>query len=114
MPLPKEYLDTKLDKLPKKVVKKIVRQVHNVFNDPDWTFEYKKLKNKCGVMDPGTWTITLDFRRDLVPSIIHECLHVRYPTLTEKQVSKIEQMIANSLSLRQVRGILIKIIDTMR
>lgn len=64
-------------------------------------FSLEKLKGVHGYCE---WEegIRLDYRKDLIPTIIHECLHFLYPDWTESQVSYSEKRIINTIDPDEV------------
>lgn len=68
-------------------------------------FVLKKLK---GVHGYCQWEdgILLDYRKDLVPTIIHECLHLMEPDWTEAQVCYVESRIVNTITSDDVSKLL--------
>jgi len=80
---------------------------------------YKELKNKeniiilkkmgarrQGLYDYETGEISLDYRKELVPTLIHEYLHKWNPEECETSILNMERKIVNSLSLKQVKNII--------
>lgn len=59
-------------------------------------FFLKKLKGVHGwcEWDDG---IILDYRKDLIPTIIHECIHLLEPDWSEAQVSYSERRVINTI-----------------
>lgn len=59
-------------------------------------FVFKKLKTVHGWCE---WdSIVLDYRKELIPTIIHECIHLIEPTWSETQVSYAEKRVINSIT----------------
>ena len=59
-------------------------------------FTLKKLKGVHGWCE---WEdgIILDYRKDLIPTIIHECIHLLEPTWCESQVIYSEKRVINTI-----------------
>ena len=59
-------------------------------------FFLKKLKGVHGWCE---WEdgIILDYRKDLIPTIIHECIHLLEPEWSEAQVSYSERRVINTI-----------------
>jgi hypothetical protein len=60
-------------------------------------FTLEKLKGVHGYCE---WEdgIRLDYRKDFIPTIIHECIHLMYPLWTESQVCYSEKRVVNTIS----------------
>jgi len=68
-------------------------------------FRLKKLR---GVMGYCQWEdgIIIDYRKELIPTLIHECVHYLEPDWSESQVLYAEKRIINNLELPQIINIL--------
>ena len=60
-------------------------------------FIFKKLKGVHGWCE---WEdgILLDYRKDLIPTIIHECIHLLEPDWSESQVAYSEKRVINTIT----------------
>lgn len=60
-------------------------------------FVLKKLKGVHGWCE---WEdgVFLDYRKDLIPTIIHECIHLLEPDWSEYQVAYSEKRVINTIS----------------
>jgi len=81
-------------------------KMYALFRTNPEMFVLKKLRNCHGEYDPFRDTISLDFRRELLPTIIHEVLHAMHYEWSETQVIRHERQIVQALSIRQVRNVL--------
>jgi len=63
-------------------------------------FRFKKLKGAMGYCE---WEdgILLDYRRELLPTLVHECIHYLNPEWTETEVLYAEKRIINTISIKQ-------------
>ena len=70
-------------------------------------FKLKKLK---GVMGYCEWEvgISLDYRKEFIATLIHECIHYLKPSWSETQVLYAEKRVINCITIKQ----LIKLIKT--
>lgn len=68
-------------------------------------FTFEKLKGVHGYCE---WEdgIRLDYRKDLVPTIIHECIHLMYSKWSESKVSYTERRIVNTITPDDVTRLL--------
>ena len=55
-----------------------------------------------GECESGTNEITIDYRSELLPTLVHELLHAFHPNWKECQVRRMEKGIVNGLSQSQV------------
>lgn len=64
-------------------------------------FVFKKLKGVHGYCE---WEdgILLDYRKDLIPTIIHECIHYLEPEWAESRVLYAEKRVVNIISEDEV------------
>lgn len=100
----------------KKEMKNFIGRLYRVFENHPEKFRFKKLRGDNGYImhEPhGTgksnsklYNISLDHRRDLFPTLIHECLHYFHPCASETWILKHESEIVNRLSEQQVKAIL--------
>ena len=82
----------------KKLTKKQIEEIHDkcvnlVKRKPADFFQFRKMKASVGLCN---WTdIELDYRRDLLSTAYHECVHYLYPDYSESMVKYIESRIVN-------------------
>jgi len=72
----------------------------------DHIFFEKIYGNTIGLYNYETENITVDYRRELLPTLIHEFIHHIHPDWSETRVLRLESRTINSLSKRQVKNIL--------
>jgi hypothetical protein len=75
-------------------------------------FTFKKLKGAHGYCE---WEdgIILDYRKDLIPTIIHECIHYMEPDWSEAQVMYAESRVVNCIKEDDVVRLLIHFIKKL-
>ena len=79
-------------------------QLYSLLRNNENIIVLKKLKNICGSCD---WEeIDLDYRKELIPTLIHEVLHYLHEDWSETKVLKVEKHIVNSLSVKQIKTII--------
>ena len=74
---------------------------------PDCIIFRKIYGGAVGYYDFGTEEITLDYRKDIIPTLIHEFIHHLNPNWSETRVLKKERQMVNVLSPRQCKNILV-------
>jgi hypothetical protein len=72
---------------------------------PPEFFQFKRIYGRTTGFFKGDH-IELDFRKDLVQTIIHECVHALHPELSETKVLKIERDILKIITNLEVAEIL--------
>ena len=80
-----------------KLYNRIIRTIKN----PEVNFYIKKLK---GIMGYCEWSsgITLDYRREFISTLIHECIHYIEPEWNETKVLYAEKRVVNNLTTAQI------------
>ncbi len=88
--------------LRKKEVKQLYRKVFSLVKKKSGKFF--KLKKLRGVMGWCEWEdgIKIDYRKEFIPTLIHECIHYLKPEWSESKVLYAEKRIVNYLTARQV------------
>jgi hypothetical protein len=82
----------------KKLSKKEIEEIHEkcvklVKTKPAEFFSFRKMRASVGLCN---WTdIELDYRRDLLSTAYHECVHYLFPDYSESMVKYIESRIVN-------------------
>lgn len=68
-------------------------------------FRFRKLKGAMGYCE---WEngIVLDYRRELVPTLIHECIHYLEPEWSESRVLYAEKRVVNFINNKQLLKLL--------
>jgi hypothetical protein len=72
---------------------------------PPRFFQFKRIYGRTTGFFKGDH-IELDFRKDLVQSIIHECIHALHPDLSETKVLSMERAILKVITNIEVAEIL--------
>ena len=99
--------NNKNEKPPKNRQYNITNKIYNLLKDGDVNIILKRKRwNFYGEYKPESETIEIDFRRDIIPTFIHECLHKWHPTWCETRVVKEEIHIINSITAKQVKNII--------
>lgn len=83
-----------------------VRKLYKLFKEKPHIFHVKKLKKARGYCHLETEKIELDYRDEIISTLLHEALHFLYPEMSEEHVLKNEYELINRLSSRQVRNII--------
>lgn len=81
-----------------------------LMNNHPHLFTIKKLHvctGYCGVDSENEDVIAVDYRKELVPTLVHETLHYFYPNYCETKVYALERKICNNLTNQQIKKILL-------
>ena len=70
------------------------------------TIHLDRLNSIVGYYDPSNGEITLDYRYEIVNTLIHEFIHHLYPKMSETKVLQEEKRMMKSLSKCQIKRIL--------
>jgi hypothetical protein len=99
-------------------MKNIIRRLYRFFETHPEKFKIGKLYglhghiyyNVSGVRATPE-RIDLDYRKEFIPTLIHECLHNFYPHAEEDDILALEKKIVKELTERQVKAILRKFVQ---
>lgn len=83
-----------------------VRRLHRLLRTRPEIFEVGKLKKIRGYCKDDGSKIGLDYRDELIPTLLHEVLHYVHPDWDEQKVLKHEKIIINKLSKTRVKNII--------
>jgi hypothetical protein len=100
---PKKHKKMLADK--QKVYHDVSRIYKELRNNQDVRF--KRLKGYQGEYDFCCDEITIDYRKELLPTLIHEFIHKFYPNKSERWVLQRERFIICRLSPSQAKRLLI-------
>ena len=92
---------------------RISHRVYQSLQEEPESFILRKLKKNDGFYDPDTEEIHIDYRGEILPTLIHECLHKWFPDRTEKWVYGQESLIVNNLTPKQAKNLLRKFLSVV-
>jgi len=102
----------------KKQADYFLRRVYKLLesDDGDLIFRLKKIRDEKGARVCGKcWTllgvIHVDPRKELLPTTVHEALHMLYPEWSETKIKNAERGISHNMSERQYANLLVKLAD---
>jgi len=90
----------------KKQIYRITSRLYCELRDNPQYITLRKIKNAQGLYWYDSDLIEIDYRKMLLPTLVHEYLHKWYPDKSETWVLQQEQIIMNALSTRQAKNIL--------
>jgi hypothetical protein len=98
---------------------RIVSRIYRLFNEDGWRVRYARITwnrplceehgvdlDSVGFCDYENDEIWVDYRADVLATIVHECLHAIYPDMPEYEVRQLEKMVMDNLSPVQAKRIL--------
>ena len=100
----KEYKKYQKDR---KEIYNITRRLYYLLRNHKDSIYFQKIHGGIyGYYERGTEEIHIDYRREIIPTLIHEALHKWHPEWSETKVLREESRIVNALSSRQIKNIL--------
>ncbi len=95
----------------KELLYRFTRRLYKELKSKDSNIVLRKIRGSKtetieGLYDYSNDEITLDFRREIISTYIHEIVHKFYPDASETFVLNMEHKIMNNLSVRQIKNII--------
>ena len=94
-------------------VKYLYKRVLKTISDPEYVILLRKLRCKDEWGANLEHVSIIDPRSPIGPTVIHETLHYLYPKWPEKKTVKYEYKIVNSLTVKQHKNLLQRILWKM-
>jgi len=85
----------------------LLHRIYHLLKSDKIVIVLKKLRSLKGQTDSET--IWLSPKEDILPTIIHECLHVLYWNWSETKVTKTAEMVFNQLTQRQIKNLFLRL-----
>jgi len=99
----------------RKEMNRFIRRFYYLIRHHSDQIYFQRLsRNVYGYYDYGTGDITVDYRKEMVPTLIHEAIHHWHLDWSENAVLKEEKEIVNSLTSRQYKNILRVIVENLQ
>jgi len=89
----------------KKQIYDLMHRLHKEIRE-NQQISFKRMRGITGEYDYGDDAITIDFRRELIPTLIHEFIHKWHPNKCERWVLKKERYIVNHITSAQAANII--------
>ena len=87
-----------------------LHRCYRLLADPDTVLRHKRFKgNLQGIAFAAVQSMTVDFRKEALSTILHECLHILYGNWPEKKVLAVEKGIVDHMSQTQWQNLCFKI-----
>ena len=90
----------------KKQLYKITNRLYKELNKNSDCIILRKLKGCQGEYNYCNDEVSIDYRKEIIPTLIHEYLHKWHPEKCETWVLQQEHLIINGLTTRQIKNIL--------
>lgn len=84
-----------------------IRQLYVFLREHPRNIFFKKLRNVCGYYDAENEEIVIDYRRDIVATLIHELAHHIHPKWCETKIIQKERQVMSCLTPTQCTNIII-------
>jgi len=98
---------------------RIVREIYGLFNYGEWHVKYARIRynyrlcekeeiplDRVGFYDLDTKLFWVDYRYDILDTLVHECLHVLYPDLAEYEICSLTKWVMNNMSRAQAKHVI--------
>ncbi|MEA3249565.1 MAG: hypothetical protein U9Q03_04385 [Patescibacteria group bacterium] len=95
----------------KRQIYRILSRIYVLFNEGRWRIRYDVIRGNYGLcekegvsptstgfVDEDQRVIWVDYRENILETIIHECLHVIYPDRSEKEILELERFVLHNIS----------------
>lgn len=90
----------------KRLADHLFRRIFSFLQEPElWKFRLVKLRgnikplrrlghgiNTVGCVEHDNEVIWIDYRDDVLPTLVHECLHALYPDASERRIIRLENL----------------------
>ena len=98
---------TKSYRIIKDEINNFIKKLHHfIIHRPD-NISFERLKGRtCGFYDHETEEITIDYRKDIIPTLIHEFTHHLYPDWKEGRVEGYERKVMRFLTSVQSKNLI--------
>lgn len=98
---------TKSYRIVKDEISNFIKRLHHfIIHRPDNIIFERLRGNTCGYYDYETEEITIDYRKDIIPTLIHEFAHRLYPKWRESKVVSYERKIMKFLTPLQSKNLI--------
>lgn len=100
---------------------RLMSRIYAVLDSGEWSIAYARIlgdvdfclrigigTQNVGTVDDETETIFIDFREDVIATIVHEVIHVIYPDAPEERVKELECFVMENMSPLQAKRIHIR------
>jgi hypothetical protein len=84
-----------------------LRRIYRLIKSEEFPILLKRLKGKCG--ETNFETIKLNPKHPLLPTFLHECLHIFYPDYSETKILALEEQVFSKLTIRQLNNLLLRL-----
>lgn len=102
----------------RKKVRRLLRKIYAFLDRYEWSIIYVRMQhnekfctekgidnNIVGLTDYDEQCLYIDYRHDILATLVHECLHAIFPKMIESEVRRLEVLIVETMSPRQARAL---------
>jgi hypothetical protein len=88
----------------------LLRRCYRLLADPSTLLRHRKFRGQLhGISYATVQVMAVDFRKDALATIIHECLHIIYPNWSESAILDSEKGIVDSMTQQQFNNLMSRI-----
>jgi hypothetical protein len=100
----------------RRLVYRLLSRVYALLNSGDWAVRYARISddrrlqdkfgfsaNTVGYCDNEEQVLYVDLRKDVLATIVHECLHAIFPDKEEQEIIDLEGLVMRHMSPVQAR-----------
>ena len=105
-------------------MRKYMRKIYAVLRSRNYAVRYARIRGEpdaharfgvspdsVGCIDEDRSIIWIDYRADVIATIVHECLHIAEPDMPEEEVRLLENQVMDRLTPTQARTLHILMMD---
>lgn len=97
-------------------VQRVLARIHALIKAGEWEIRFTLIEGNAGfcaeheislacvgLCDYGAQRLYVDYRQDVLATIVHECLHAVYDDLVEDMICELEKLVMKYLTAKQAR-----------
>ncbi len=99
-----------------KEIEAIWKKILKILNSGEWQIIFDNNPNFKGRISPDIGMgniIFLNPQKDILPTLIHECLHIIFPKKKEEKIEKLGIVLSKEISPKRFKTLAIKMADNL-
>ena len=112
-----------ISNLDRRIARRYVSRIYRLLNSGEWAVRFMRIRDNVavcqrhgigihsvGFVDENGGALCIDYRFDVLATLVHECLHVLHPSWPERAIKELEIALVARISpiqakrLHQVAG----------